>query len=224
MKRRYISIAIGVIVVMIVAIFGNLMKINKVEVEFDEAPSSVDAVEIYGFSTIKLGDSILSLNENVVKKTIMDSYEDNSIAVTDIVRVFPNKVIIYCQEHVPMCALAKKNNQDVYAIADGDFQLNKVVNRQEANLDELILIEGVEVGDTYNTDVFKTLNKLFRALEEEGLNYQEQAMFIEKIVFAVSDITITTRGGYTQKFSYTPDTIAQATKGFYQKYLTEANL
>ncbi|MBQ8177823.1 MAG: hypothetical protein IJ033_01390 [Clostridia bacterium] len=220
MKRRYISVAIGLVVVILITIFGNLLKISKVEVEFSDAPVSVDAVEIYDFSTIKLGDSILSLNENVVKKRIMDSYSDNAIAVTDIVRVFPNKVIIYCQEHVPMCAIAKKGNPDVYAIADGDFQLNKVVAKADADLDALILIEGLEVGDTYNTATFKMLNKLFIALEDEGLDYAEQARFIKSIKYNVSNLTIVTRSGYTDTFSYTPETIDEAIRGFYQKYLT----
>lgn len=224
MKRRYISMAIGVIIVMVITVFGNLLKINKVEVEFERTPVSVDVVEIYNFSTISLGDSILSLNENIVKKSIMDSYSDNSVAVTDIVRVFPNKVIIYCQEHIPMCAIAQKRDNNVYAIADGDFQLNKVVPRKEVNLDTLILIEGVEVVDTYNTEAFKTINKVFKALQNEGLDYSEQALFISKLTYSATQITITTRGGYEQKFGYTSETLSTEVHNFYQKYLLEANL
>ncbi len=224
MKRRYISIAVGIVIVTLITIFGNLLKINKVEVEFDKTPVSVDAVEIYDFSTIKLGDSILSLNENVVKKRIMDSYEDNSVGVTDIVRVFPNKVIIYCEEHIPMCAIAKKGNADVYAVADGDFQLDKVLSKAEVDLDELILIEGIEVVDTYNTPAFKEINGFFKALEGAGLDYSEQAKFIKNINYTAGSLTVTTRDGYTDTLTYSNGTIAEVTHAFYQKYLAEANL
>ena len=157
MKKRYLSVAIGLIIVAVITIFGNICKVNKVEVEFEKEPVFVDAVEIFENSKIKMGSSILSLNENVVKKNVMESYEENLIAVTDIVRVFPNKIIIYCVEHTPMVAVNVKGENGVYAIADGDFQLDKKVAKEEADLSSLILIEGVEVDDTYNTSTFQII-------------------------------------------------------------------
>ena len=224
MKRRYISVAIGLIIVIAITVFGNICKINKVEIEFEKEPVSVDSVEIFGNSTIELGSSILGLNENLVKRSIMDAYSDNSIAVTDIVRVFPNKVIIYCVEHVPMCAVQKKNNSEVYAIADGDFQLNKVVEKKYANLSELILIEGAEVDDTYNTATFILINKLFKALESEGLDYNAQARFIKVLTFEAGSISLLTRDGYTLTCDYTADSIENSVCTAYKAYLSAARL
>lgn len=223
MKRRYISIAIGLIIVIAITIFGNICKIDNVEIKFAKEPVSVDSVEIFGNSNIELGSSILGLNENLVKRNIMDAYADNSIAVTDIVRTFPNKVTIYCVEHLPMCAVPKKNDPQVYALADGDFQLNKVVKKEDVNLSELILIEGVEVDDTYNTPNFILIHKLFKALEVEGLNYDAQARFIKTLTFGTGSISLLTRDGYTLTCDYTEGSIENSVHVAYQAYVSTAN-
>lgn len=219
MKKRYLSVVIGLIIVAVITIFGNICKVNKVEVEFEKEPVFVDAVEIFENSKIKMGSSILSLNENVVKKNVMESYEENLIAVTDIVRVFPNKIIIYCVEHTPMVAVNVKGESGVYAIADGDFQLDKKVAKEEADLSSLILIEGVEVDDTYNTSTFQIINKVFKAFEEEGLDYKAQAKFISTLTFGVGSITIVTRDGNTLNVDYSSTDVAESVKSEYQNYL-----
>lgn len=219
MKKRYLSVAIGLIIVAVITIFGNICKVNKVEVEFEKEPVFVDAVEIFENSKIKMGSSILSLNENVVKKNVMESYEENLIAVTDIVRVFPNKIIIYCVEHTPMVAVNVKGENGVYAIADGDFQLDKKVAKQEADLSSLILIEGVEVDDTYNTSTFQIINKVFKAFKEEGLDYNAQAKFISTLTFGVGSLTIVTRDGNTLNVDYSSTDVAESVKSEYQNYL-----
>lgn len=219
MKKRYLSVAIGLIIVAVITIFGNICKVNKVEVEFEKEPVFVDAVEIFENSKIKMGSSILSLNENVVKKNVMESYEENLIAVTDIVRVFPNKIIIYCVEHTPMVAVNVKGENGVYAIADGDFQLDKKVAKEEVDLSSLILIEGVEVDDTYNTSTFQIINKVFKAFEEEGLDYNAQAKFISRLTFGVGSLTIVTRDGNTLNVDYSSTDVAESVKSEYQNYL-----
>ncbi len=218
MKRRYISVAIGLVIVIAVAVFGNLLKIGKVEVAFEKAPVSATAEEIYDNSTIILGDSILSLNENVVKRNIMNSYEDNSIAVTDIVRVFPNKIIIYCIEHVPTCLVERKDDNDVYAVADGDFQLNKVVRKKDVDVDDYILIEGVVVEDSYNTPQFKTLNKVFRTIDKEGLILAEQPKIFSKVLYSESKIILYTRSGEIIECDYSTVTIEEAVSSAYKSH------
>ncbi len=223
MHRNVVSVVIGLIIVALVTVFGNVCKIEEVEVAFEQAPVSVNAVEIFENSEINLGDSILSLNENVVKRNVNESYGDNSIAVTDIVRVFPNKIIIYCTEHVPMCAIAKKGNPDVYAIADGDFQLNKVVNKQDVDLATLILIDGIEVDDTYNTQSFKLLRQAFQTLQEEGLDYNAIIKFIEKITFSEASIVVTTRDGYRLNCNYSSEEFTSSVRNAYLTYVNQAN-
>ncbi len=224
MKRRIISIIIGIFIVATVAVFGNICKINVVEVSFSEEPQNVDAVEIFDEAGLKLGDSILSLNENVVKKNVMSAYEDNSIAITDIVRVFPNKVIIYCEEHIPMCAIPKKGQEGIYAIADGDFQLNKTLRKEEIDFSTLILVDGIVVEDTYNTVSFKTLHAVFKALEREGLDYSEQALLIEKLTYSQEEISILTRDGYTLKFSCITESIDENVINAYGEYISQKQL
>ena len=224
MKKRYFSVAIGLIIVIVIAIFGNVCKISKVDVEFEKTPVSVSAVEIFENSKIRMGSSILSLNENLVKKNVMESYDENLIAVTDIVRVFPNKVIIYCVEHTPMVAVSVKGDNTVYAIADGDFQLDKKVAKDKVDISSLILIEGVEVDDTYNTSTFKIINKVFKALEQEGLDYNAQAKFIAKLTFGVGSLTVTTRDDKTLILDYTSRDVAVSVASEYQNYLSQAQI
>jgi len=220
MKRRYLSVIIGLIIVMVIAIFGNICKISKVEVAFEKDPVSCSAVEIFEKSQIKMGSSILSLNENIVKKNVMDSYSENLVAVTDIVRVFPNKVVIYCVEHVPMVAVGVKGENDVYAVADGDFQLDKKLQKSDVDLDDLILIKGVEVDDTYNTPTFKIINEVFKALENEGLDYNAQAKFISTLTFGVGEVVLTTRDGNTLNVSYGTEGVAESVKNAYKTYIS----
>lgn len=222
MKKRYLSVAIGLIIVAVITIFGNICKIRKVEVEFEKEPLSVSAVEIFDESQIKMGSSILSLNENVVKKNIMGSYSDNLVAVTDIVRVFPNKVIIYCTEHTPMVAVPVKGDDTTFAIADVDFQLDKKVNKSEVDLDSIILIEGVEVGETYNTETFKIINQVFKAFEQEGLDYNAQIKFLSTLKFGSGTIALVTRDGATLNVDYTATEVALSVKNAYQNYLLNA--
>ena len=218
MKRRYISVALGLVIVLVVAILGNLLKIGNVEIAFEKTPVSATAEEIYDCSEIALGDSILSLNENVVKRNIMNSYADNSIAVTDIVRVFPNKIIIYCVEHVPTCLVNKKGNDEVYAVADGDFQLNKMVNKTDVDINAFVLIEGVVVEDSYNTPQFKILNKVFRTIDNEGLDLSEQPKVFSKVIYSDSEITLVTRSGDSIVCNYSSQTIEDAVSSAYKNY------
>ncbi|MBO7178629.1 MAG: FtsQ-type POTRA domain-containing protein [Clostridia bacterium] len=220
MKRRRLSVIIGLIIVMVIAIFGNICKIRKVEVAFDKDPVSCSAVEIFEKSQIKMGSSILSLNENVVKKNVMDAYEENLVAVTDIVRVFPNKIVIHCVEHAPMVAVSVKGESDVYAIADGDFQLDKKVAKSEVDLDSLILIEGVEVDDTYNTPTFRIINDIFKAFENEGLDYNAQAKFIKTLTFGVGEVTIFTRDNKTLSIDYDTIGVLESVKSAYSTYIS----
>lgn len=222
MKKRYISVAIGLLVVALITIFGNVCKIRKVEVEFEKEPVSTSAIEIYENSKIEMGSSILSLNENVVKKNIMESYDENLVAVTDIVRVFPNKIIIYCVEHTAMVALGVKGESEVYALADGNFQLDKKVSKDSVDLSNLILIEGAEVEDTYNTTTFKTINAVFKALEVQGLDYNAQAKFISKISYGEQKIVLTTRDEKTLEVETSFENIEQSVEKAYQQYLLNA--
>lgn len=222
MKKRYLSVAIGLIIVLVITIFGNICKISKVDVEFEKAPVSTNAVEIFENSKIKMGSSILSLNENIVKKNVMESYEENLVAVTDIVRVFPNRVIIYCVEHVPMVAVSVKGDDSVFAIADGDFQLDKKVAKDSVDFSSIILVEGVEVDDTYNTSTFKIINQVFKAFEQEGLDYNAQAKFISKLSFGVGVVTLTTRDGATLVLDYSSREVSLSVESEYQNYLSQA--
>lgn len=218
MKRRVISVAVGVVIVLAITIFGNLFKIGQVEVEFQDTPVSVDVVDIYDNSDIELGQSILSLNENLVKRNIMNSYSDNAVAVTDIVRVFPNKVVIYCTEHVPMCAIEKKNDPNVYALADGDFQLNRVENKEDVDLSQLILLKGVAVDDTYNTETFRNVNLLFRTLKGEGISYNAQAKLFESVEYLGSKMLLKTRAGETVECDFTSSDVESAVREAYNNH------
>ncbi|MBO7156579.1 MAG: FtsQ-type POTRA domain-containing protein [Clostridia bacterium] len=224
MKKRYISIAVGLVLVMLVAVLGNICKITKIEVCFEKAAVKVSSVEIFENSGIEMGESILSLNENLVRRNVMQSYSDNSIIVTNIERVFPNKVVIYVTENVPICAISVAGQENHYALADGNFQLTRIVGIEDVVFDELIYIDGVQVGDTFNTPTFETIHKLFRAFEQEGLDYNAQARFFEKITYSASGtINILTRDGITLQCDYSSDDLQASVKGAYLAYLSQKN-
>lgn len=219
MKKRYLSVAIGLIIVVAIAIFGNICKIQKVEVAFSKAPVSTSTVEVYESTKIEMGDSILNLNENLIKQNVANTYEGNSVMVTDVVRVFPNKVVIYCMENLPMVAVKVKGESEVYAVTDGNFQLNKKVAKSELDLEGLILIEGIEVTNTYNTEGFKTINKVFKAFEGQGLDFNAQAKFFKKLIKGENTVTLETRDGCVLTLNTTGDLSLEAQKA-YTNYLS----
>lgn len=224
MKKRFISIAIGLILVLLVTVIGNICKIRKVEIRFDKTAVKVSSLEIFENSGIEMGESILGLNENLVRRNIMQSYNDNSVIVTNIVRVFPNKVVIYVTENVvPICAISIVGEDGLYALADGNFQLARKVGIEDVDFEELVLIEGVELKDTFNTTAFKQIHQIFRAFDAEGLDFYAQARFFEKITYSTDAIRILTRDGVTFQCDNDVEDTSLVVKQAYSYYLEQKN-
>ncbi len=231
MKKRWISVIIGCVVVALIAIIGNVCRVRTVIVKFDNQPVNVTADEVFRASGIETRRSILGINEITVKECVNGAFGDNSVYVRNIERVFPNKVIVYVEERMPLCAVKLRDPEkfgyeegDGYGITDMDFQMNAVANNAEVAGRDLIYIDGVTVSDTYNTSAFAYIHAIFTAFEDVGLNASAQKKFIESINMTSAGAEIKLRDGNAITVSGTKDGLKEEIRERYADYLKTIEL
>lgn len=164
-KKAALGIAIGMLLIAVVIIFGRVFLVKTVVEKYDFEPIYHKAGDVTAVSGITFDTGILGLNENKITALIEASFEDNSIDVTDIERVFPNKVILKLRERVPI--LAVKNQSGKICAADIDFQLNKTISSAEA--ERLIEVIGISVNSTFNIEVFRELRESLKGITGNGI-------------------------------------------------------
>ncbi len=227
MKKRWISVIIGCAIIALIAIAGNVCRVRTVEVRFDGPQTDVTAEEIFSASGIDMRRSILGINENTVKENVNKAFADHSVYVRNIERKFPNKVILYVEERIPICAVKLSDparfgyeDGDGYGITDMDFQMDAVGSRAEAEESELIYLEGVTVSDTYNTSAFEYVHKIFSAFESLGFDADAQKKLIAVITVGSNTATVKFRDGYVMELDATQEELAQKVQTEYGAYLT----
>ena len=99
MKYKAVAIVLGVVLVAMIALFGNLFRVREVSVEYVGAsPTEADPAEVYSVCAIETNGSILNLNENEIRERVAAAYPDRLITVIDVVREFPDTVKVYVEE------------------------------------------------------------------------------------------------------------------------------
>lgn len=231
MKKRWISVIIGCVIVAIIAIIGNVCRVRTVIVKFDNQPVNVTADDIFRASGIEMRRSILGINEITVKECVNGAFGDNSVYVRNIERVFPNKVIVYAEERIPFCAVKLRNPEnfgyeegDGYGITDIDFQMNAVAGNAEVAGRDLIYIDGVTVSDTYNTNTFAYVHEIFKAFEDMGMNVDAQKKFIKSVTVTQEGAEIKLRDGNAISVSGTKDELREEIGKRYADYLQTIEL
>lgn len=231
MKKRWISVIIGCVIVALIAIMGNVCRVRSVTVEFDGQTTNVTAEDVFAASGIEMRRSILGINEVTVKQNVNLAFGDNSVYVRNIERVFPDRVIIYAEERMPLCAVRLRNPEkfgyeegDGYGVTDIDFQMNMVASNAEVSGRDLIYIDGITVSDTYNTSSFAYVHKIFEAFESLGMNASAQKKFIKRITLVAGGAEIALRDGNTVILTGAEDHVKDEIRTAYAKYLSDIGL
>lgn len=211
MKRNPLPILIAVIIVSVIATMGAIMRVSEVSVDING--QNIVAEEIINVSQIKRGGSILSLNELDAINRIESAYADNSVKVEGIERVFPNKVIIYIKERTPIFAV-KRENTDKYILTDIDFQMSR---NSDANTDlaNYIVIKGITVNVSFDTQSFKILNEIFNNLQDKVGDLKS---LVSEVQFG-DVISIKTRDDFTMNIDKNASDFEQEVSREYTKYI-----
>ena len=74
MKSKLIPVVIGAVIIIAIAVFGNICRIKDVDIVFSEDTPTATAEEIYSVLGIETGTSILSVNETDFRTRIQNAY------------------------------------------------------------------------------------------------------------------------------------------------------
>lgn len=189
MKGKHIAIGASILLIALIIVAGRLFLIRSISVVFEREPAFADEKTIIEASGIEIFDNIFNIDEKEVKAKIEKSYPNNALYITDIERVFPNKVIIKARERRP--TLVAEADDGSYIPTDKDFQLTQKVT--EVDFDKYIKVSGVSVGTSFNKAEFRLIKDImytFSALQftDEGI-----VAFIKEIKIGETDITLYTR-------------------------------
>ncbi len=136
MRKKYVAIIISVVLVIIILVFSNIFLIKTVEVIFDKSPQITNEDEILTLANIKLNSNIFNLNEKEVIDSIANHFTDNTVAVTDIQRSFPNKVKLHIKERMPIMVVSYSAEDSQECIqTDIDFQLTQRTDKTNVSTD-----------------------------------------------------------------------------------------
>lgn len=218
MKKRIFAALAGVLIITLVTAFGVVFSVDEiVEVyDGDASATGIKSGDIAGIAEISIGDNILSINETEAKDKVSEYFSDNSIDIYDIERVFPNKVIIKIKHRLPIAAVTVESGG--YALADIDFQLNKI--EEEADFSKLVFIEGVTVKNTFNIPELKRVREGLIAAKSAGFSNEALASFIEKVnLTPEGKIVFTLRSGGVITIEGQGEQLSAAFKDKYSKYL-----
>ncbi|MDD4316172.1 MAG: FtsQ-type POTRA domain-containing protein, partial [Clostridia bacterium] len=159
MKNKYITITVGILIVIAIVVFGNVFLIKSIDVVFERKPLNVNEANIVEASKIAIGSNIFSLDEKSAAAGIADFYPNNTVYVQSIERVFPNKVIIYVKERTPVLSVAYDDGGEECIPTDIDFQMTRKALIADIDFDKIIIVSGVSVLNTFNTSEFLRLKE-----------------------------------------------------------------
>lgn len=218
MKKKIIIIAISLIIVTALIVCGNVFAVDRVEVVFDNKTDITSEYDILKTAGISQSTIIFNIKESDIKSKISKQYKDNSIVVTNVERVFPNKVKIYVRERVLIYKLNvySQTGENEYVPTDKDFQRG-VMNQ---NVDDLLLInvKNFVVKDTFNLEECYQLREFAQTLIDLGISEDALPYFVESIEFADSFLEVKLRNS-SGMLTISRSDIKQEVSLLYSQYL-----
>ncbi len=196
MKSKYIAITIGILIVIMIVVFGNVFLIKSIDVVFTRNPVDIDEASVISSSKIVLGSNIFSVDEKDAAKAISSHYPNNTLAVLDIERVFPNKVIIRVKERTPLLVVPYGDEGTEFVPTDIDFQMTAKVSAENIDFDA-ITVNGASVTHTFNTLAFKRIRETLLAFVELGFTEEGMIAFVESISLSAEKLRIELRRSNT---------------------------
>lgn len=195
MRKKYIAFVAGLLLIAIIVVFGNIFLIKSVDVVFVNKPEFADENSIINASEISLNTNIFNLDDKKIKDNISSFYDNNSLAVLDVERVFPNKVVIYVKERKPILIVPyQQEGQGECIPTDIYFQMNQIKLMSDIDYDS-ILIKGVAVQNTFNTSSFRQINRILTAFLDMNFTEDGLVAFIKEFVVSDENIRIVLRHG-----------------------------
>lgn len=183
-NAKYLGIIAGICLIALIFAFGQLFAVRKIDVYYHKAPLKAKTGEIIQASGIGIGTNIFIIDEKATIKKVEAYYGDCSVAVVSIERIFPNQVLLYVKERVPVFALALKSDAEKWVITDEGFSLSQIVTQSSySDFNSLIKIEGFVVENTFNTQNVVKLNEIRKGFNALGIEEEALSTFIEKIAF-----------------------------------------
>lgn len=218
MKNKIIIIAISLIIVTALIVCGNVFAVDRVEVVFDNKTDITSEYDILKAAGISQSTIIFNIKESDIKSKISKQYKDNSIVVTNVERVFPNKVKIYVKERVLIYKLSvySQTGENEYVPTDKDFQRGVMYQ----NIDDLLLInvKNFVVKDTFNLEECYQLREFAQALIDLGISEDALPYFVESIEFADSFLEVRLRNS-SGMLTISRSEIKQEVSLLYSQYL-----
>lgn len=222
MKKKYVLIALSVLVVAAIVVCGQLFTVRHVSVVFYNKTGIADEADVISAAGLGGRNNIFNIKEADLKKNVAEAYPDNSIVVTDIVRNFPNKLTIYAKERIPIFKIkvysASAEGNDRYVPTDKDFQRGTVQHEADISF-QLITVTGFEVHETFDVKECVQLRNLVNTLIDEKIDEEALPYLISSINFEDGFLIVNFRGtGSVMKIS--SNAVAEQTRQLFNEYLS----
>lgn len=221
MKNKYLAIFLATLLLAGIIVFGNIFLIKSIDVVFEKNPTFSNQEAVVNASKIAMNTNIFTLDESKATENIVSHFPNNTIAVLDIERKFPNKVIIYIKERKPLLIVSYNvENGEECIPTDMNFQMTDRKAKNEIDFDA-IKVSGVAVTNTFNLAPFKAMNEIIKTFGE--LNFSEEGIvtFIKEIKISTSKIEIILRNGDSSFELCTENeaSLNEQTKQAYEEFL-----
>lgn len=191
MRKKYIAIAISLVLIALIVTFGQIFTVQNVKVVFNNETDIATETSIIDLAGIDSNTNIFSLKESVIKSAISDYYS-NAITV-DIERTFPNTVIIHVSERIPMFLLSVDNdNHEGYIYTDKDFQRSDIYDETASDV-KLIEVIDFTVKSTFDTAECIALRQVAATLIGLGMEDNSVIALIDSITIESENLIIKLR-------------------------------
>ena len=192
-NAKYIGIIAGFCLIGLIFAFGQIFSVAKIDVYYEKAPQTAKTEEIIQASGISIGNNIFTIDEKAASQGVEAFYSDNSVAVLNIERIFPNKVLLHVKERIPVFAIPVKDEAEKWVITDQNFVRSQIVLSRDSLFNTLIMVQGCQVSNTFNTPDIIKLNEIRIGFNELGIAEEALNAFIKSIVFEEGNAAIVLR-------------------------------
>lgn len=191
MKKGIVAILIALAIVVSIVVFGQIFNLNSVSVRFENY-SAVSEEEIISKSGVDIGQNIFVLSDKNIKTNVENAYPDRSVAVTDVEKIFPNKIVITVKIRKPVFSIGVASGEGVIP-TDLDFQLNKIKDANSVDTDALIVINDLKVNGTFDIEPFKVIRRASKAFLANGFNESSFVSFFKAIDYSTDKLSFVLR-------------------------------
>lgn len=191
MKKRIATILIALAIVAGIVVFGQIFNLDSVSVRFENF-STISEEEIISKSGISAGQNIFVLSDKTIKTNVESAYPDRSVAVTDVEKIFPNKLVMTVRIRKPVFVFEVVDDDRVVP-TDVDFQLNRLKDANTVDSDALIRVNGLKVAGTFDLEPFKSLRRASKAFIANGFTEASFVSFFSAAEYASDKISFTLR-------------------------------